>query len=97
MKNKVIQQIEAELSKAKMSDGEMFARHMYAVETLARLAATTADADEKVQYVSHSNPTTSQPVISAAELKMMGAKVPTKENKAVTDDGFGNGDSLFDF
>jgi len=98
MKNRIIQQIETELSKAKMAEGEMFARHMYAIEALASLAgATTAEATEKVQYMSHSNLTTSQPAITAAELKLMGAKVPVKEDKAVTDDGFGNGESLFDF
>lgn len=91
MKMQLIQQIEAELNKAKHADDEMFKRHMYAIETLARVAAGTSSQQQVVETPSKKHD------ITEAELKMMGAALTPKQNKAVTDDGFGNGDSLFDF
>lgn len=91
MKTQLIQQIEAELNKAKNAEGEMFKRHMYAVETLARVVAETPSVQQPVIEQQQESG------ITQAELKMMGAVVTPKNSKAVTDDGLGNGDSLFEF
>lgn len=86
MNRQLIQQIESELNQAKVAaDQTTFEKHMYAVQTLAAFASTVKEQPA------------SSPVISSAELKMMGGTPELKEQKAKTDDGFGNGESLFDF
>lgn len=89
MNEQLIKQIEQQLALAKTAaSSAAFEKHMYAIQTLASLGA------QALPYEQHM-PSAGTTEISAAELKMMGGTVTGKT--AETDDGYGNGESLFDF
>ncbi|TDM00853.1 DUF5327 family protein [Macrococcus carouselicus] len=90
MKTQIVNQIQAELEKARTASDNEFSKHMYAIQTLAVLGQQ--NLNDNVVKSSMQEETNR---ITAAELKMMGGS--PEQSKAVTDDGFGNGDSLFDF
>lgn len=99
MKTQLIAQIERELEMIMDTNDELaINKHLYTIETLARLAQET----QSVSVIHPSTPKPKlEPAVTEQELRMMGAKVPytntNSKNLAVTDDGFGNGESLFDF
>ncbi|UTH13656.1 DUF5327 family protein [Macrococcus equipercicus] len=90
MNQQLIKQIEHELALAKTAGSQAaFEKHMYAIQTLAALCSSTGSQEPAAISSIKSDE------ISAAELKMMGGTI--KGTTAVTDDGHGNGASLFDF
>ncbi|TDM11989.1 DUF5327 family protein [Macrococcus lamae] len=90
MNQQLIKQIEQELTLAKSAVSQAaFEKHMYAIQTLASLITSMPAASSEPAPSSINSGD-----ISAAELKMMGGTI---KDKAVTDDGHGNGESLFDF
>ncbi|GGB11734.1 hypothetical protein ERX37_09985 [Macrococcus hajekii] len=90
MKAQIINQIMTELEKARTSEDNEFSKHMYAIQTLASLGSCHTYQNENPGIKAHKEE------ISPAELKLMGGQ-PLKSIKAETDDGLGNGKSLFDF
>ncbi|MEB7768107.1 DUF5327 family protein [Mammaliicoccus sciuri] len=108
-RSQLIAAIEEELVAAdNASTNEVFNRHMHAIHTLSGLVDKEDDLthDIKVEQniSSTSKPTPkAKPQISDEEIRKMGGKVRNEpsvnkaENQLTTDDGIGNGDSIFDF
>lgn len=108
-RSQLIAAIEEELVGADTaSTNEVFNRHMHAIHTLSGLVDKETDLthDIKVEQEMFKAPKKapkSKPQISDEELRKMGGKVRNDtsvnktENQLTTDDGIGNGDSIFDF
>ncbi|MCJ0910293.1 YwdI family protein [Mammaliicoccus sciuri] len=108
-KSQLIAAIEEELVAAdNASTNEVFNRHMHAIHTLSGLVDKEDDLthDIKVEQNISSTPKPipkAKPQISDEEIRKMGGKVRNEpsvnktENQLTTDDGIGNGDSIFDF
>ncbi|HCW35217.1 DUF5327 family protein [Mammaliicoccus sciuri] len=108
-KSQLIAAIEEELVAAdNASTNEVFNRHMHAIHTLSGLVDKEDDLthDIKVEQNISSTPKPTpkaKPQISDEEIRKMGGKVRNEpsvnktENQLTTDDGIGNGDSIFDF
>lgn len=103
MNDKLLSQLQREMNLLQQANHpHEFNKHLYAIETLARLGQTD-DTVTTFEPATASIPTlTSKSTgphagITTEELKMMGAKVVSDDVKIKTDDGFGNGDSIFDF
>ncbi|MCE4957742.1 DUF5327 family protein [Macrococcoides caseolyticum] len=102
MNEKLIEQLSQEITNLKqVKSNAAFNKHLYAIEMLARLGQTEESGvvmpQTPVQSSSISQSTGPHAGITTEELKMMGAKVVSNDIKAKTDDGFANGDSIFDF
>ena len=90
-----------------------FDKHIYAIHTLTALYTTTDDremqtpsidvAHTAVQTNTSTKTATSSKSVSDEEIRLMGGKVSpkrqttTSNERMVTDDEIGNGESLFDF
>lgn len=108
-RSQLIAAIEEELVAAdNASTNEVFNRHMHAIHTLSGLVDKEDDLthDIKVEQNISSTPKSTpkaKPQISDEEIRKMGGKVRNEpsvnktENQLTTDDGIGNGDSIFDF
>ncbi|WP_414042165.1 DUF5327 family protein [Macrococcus animalis] len=102
MNDKLIEQLSHEIQNLKqVNSNAAFNKHLYAIEMLARFGQTEESGvtmpQTPVQPTQVSNSTGPHSGITQEELRMMGAKVVSNDNKVITDDGFGNGDSIFDF
>ncbi|TDM39150.1 hypothetical protein ETI06_10965 [Macrococcoides goetzii] len=102
MNQKLIAQLSQEITLLKQAGSNAaFNKHLYAIEMLARFGQTEESggtmSDTPVQTTNVSKSSGPHAGITTEELKMMGAKVVSSDNKVKTDDGFGNGDSIFDF
>lgn len=102
MNDKLIAQLSQEITLLKQSNSNAeFNKHLYAIEMLARFGQTEESGvvmlDVPLHQTNVSKSTGPHAGITTEELKKMGAKVVSGDNKAKTDDGFGNGDSIFDF
>lgn len=109
-REQLISAIEEELVKAdQATNNENFNRHMHAIHSLSGLVEYEVGNTQSVR-VNRSNHITPQPsaskskvTISDEEIRKMGGKVSqssktnTQDNLLSTDDGVGNGDSIFDF
>lgn len=102
MNDKLIEQLSQEITNLRQANSNAnFNKHLYAIEMLARFGQTEESGvsmpQSPVQTSQVSQSTGPHAGITTEELKMMGAKVVSNDNKVKTDDGFGNGDSIFDF
>nr|WP_263314282.1 YwdI family protein [Mammaliicoccus sp. Marseille-Q6498] len=109
-RDQLIAAIEQELVSAdNASSNEVFNRHMHAIHTLSGLVDNENGNSQDMQVKQDFRTTSTapqkkeKPQISNEELRKMGGKVSapstSKQNDELlaTDDGFGNGDSIFDF
>ncbi|WP_239732745.1 DUF5327 family protein [Mammaliicoccus sp. P-M55] len=109
-RDQLIAAIEEELVGAdNASTNEVFNRHMHAIHTLSGLVdkKEAINHDIKVEQNFSSTPKNpikkSQSKVSNEEIRKMGGKVLDQpsanktENQLTTDDGVGNGNSIFDF
>lgn len=109
-KEKIIAAIEEELVGAdNASTDEVFNKHMHTIHTLSGLFAKEESMSYDIQVQNNTTMKTTQSntqpktQISNEEIRKMGGKVSQSstekltENQLTTDDGIGNGDSLFDF
>ncbi|WP_323703347.1 DUF5327 family protein [Mammaliicoccus sp. Dog046] len=109
-KDKIIAAIEEELVGAdNASTDETFNKHMYTIHTLSGLFTKEESVTHDIQVQNNTtikakpSNTQSSTQISNEEIRKMGGKVSQPstekltENQLTTDDGIGNGDSLFDF
>ncbi|UOB20384.1 DUF5327 family protein [Macrococcus armenti] len=101
MNEKLIQKLTQEIEALKRAKTNTeFNKHLYAIEMMANIGQSEAvyTAPSYMQAeVPPAKATGPHAGITTEELKMMGAKVVSSEQKIKTDDGFGNGDSIFDF
>ncbi|PKE30601.1 hypothetical protein CW697_11640 [Macrococcoides caseolyticum] len=103
MNTKLIQKLSEEVEALKRASTVVeFNKHLYAIELIANIGQSeTKSITNKPAYMPAESPPVKQTgpheAISPEELKMMGAKVVSNDSKIKTDDGFGNGDSIFDF
>ncbi|MGK0554775.1 DUF5327 family protein [Macrococcus capreoli] len=102
MNDKLIAQLSQEIANLKQAKSNAeFNKHLYAIEMLARFGQTEESGvvmpQTPVQQTNVSRSTGAHAGITTEELRMMGAKVVASDSKVATDDGFGNGDSIFDF
>lgn len=102
MNDKLVQQLSQEINHLKQAKSNAtFNKHLYAIEMLARFGQTEESGvsmpQTPVQPTTVSQSTGPHAGITPEELRMMGAKVVSNDSKVKTDDGFGNGDSIFDF
>ncbi|GGI39675.1 DUF5327 family protein [Mammaliicoccus stepanovicii] len=109
-KEQLIAAIEQELVGAdNATSNEVLNRHLHAIHTLSGLIVkeegNTHDINVK-QNISSTSTTSikqSKPQVSDEEIRKMGGKITQQpdikvhDNLLATDDGVGNGDSLFDF
>ncbi|KIX90739.1 hypothetical protein TP70_06355 [Staphylococcus microti] len=100
-KEKLIQLLEHELMQADQATTDAaFDKHMYAIHTLTALYTDQATP----KATSHVETTTASTKVSDEEIRLMGGRVTetntvpkTADNRLVTDDAIGNGESIFDF
>lgn len=102
MNTKLIQKLSEEVEALKRASTVVeFNKHLYAIEMMANIGQSETKSIPKPAYMPAESPPVKQTgpheAISPEELKMMGAKVVSNDSKIKTDDGFGNGDSIFDF
>lgn len=102
MNDKLIQKLSEEVEALKRASTVVeFNKHLYAIEMMANIGQSETKSIPKPAYMPAESPPVKQTglheAISPEELKMMGAKVVSNDSKIKTDDGFGNGDSIFDF
>ncbi|RAI78904.1 hypothetical protein BFS34_010595 [Macrococcoides caseolyticum subsp. hominis] len=102
MNDKLIQKLSEEVEALKRASTVVeFNKHLYAIEMMANIGQSETKSIPKPAYMPAESPPVKQTgpheAISPQELKMMGAKVVSNDSKIKTDDGFGNGDSIFDF
>lgn len=108
-RSQLIAAIEEELVAAdNASTNEVFNRHMHAIHTLSGLVDKEDDLTHDIKVEQNISSTLkptpkAKPQISDEEIRKMGGKVRNEpsvnktENQLTTDDGIGNGDSIFDF
>ncbi|WP_210617034.1 DUF5327 family protein [Mammaliicoccus lentus] len=109
-RDQLISAIEDELVHAdNATNNEIFNKHMHAIHTLSGLIDAEEGNNQGIEVKQPYMKTSSTPInkenpqISNEEIRKMGGKVPDKstvkqnENTLTTDDGIGNGDSIFDF
>lgn len=109
-RDQLISAIEDELVHAdNATNNETFNKHMHAIHTLSGLIDAEEGKNQGIEVKQPYMKTSSTPIkkenpqISNEEIRKMGGKVPDKstvkqnENTLTTDDGIGNGDSIFDF
>ncbi|MGV3042657.1 DUF5327 family protein [Staphylococcus rostri] len=102
-KEKLIQLLEHELMQADQATTDAaFDKHMHAIHTLTALYTDQATPQTTVSRPA-ATPSTSTKV-SEEEIRLMGGRVTesntaptTSDNRLVTDDAIGNGESIFDF
>lgn len=102
MNDKLIQKLSEEIEALRRSSTTTeFNKHLYAIEMMANIGQSETKSVSGPAYIPAESPPVKQTgpheAISPEELKMMGAKVVSNDSKIKTDDGFGNGDSIFDF
>ncbi|MGZ9850021.1 DUF5327 family protein [Macrococcus psychrotolerans] len=102
MNDKLIQKLSEEVEALKRASTVVeFNKHLYAIEMMANIGQSETKSIPKPAYMPAESPPVKQTgpheAVSPEELKMMGAKVVSNDSKIKTDDGFGNGDSIFDF
>ncbi|MDJ1112089.1 DUF5327 family protein [Macrococcus sp. S115] len=102
MNDKLIQKLSEEVEALKRASTIVeFNKHLYAIEMMANIGQSETKSIPKPAYMPAESPPVKQTgpheAVSPEELKMMGAKVVSNDSKIKTDDGFGNGDSIFDF
>jgi len=100
--DKLIQKLSEEVEALKRASTVVeFNKHLYAIEMMANIGQSETKSIPKPAYMPAESPPVKQTgpheAISPQELKMMGAKVVSNDSKIKTDDGFSNGDSIFDF
>lgn len=109
-KEKLLQLLEEELVQAdEASSNAEFDKHMYTIYKLTALYtgstdSITAKSSSERPKPSVSSTTQQTNQVTDEEIRMMGGKVSsstpskkTKDNRMVTDDEIGNGESIFDF
>ncbi|MCS4486539.1 YwdI family protein [Staphylococcus americanisciuri] len=101
-KEKLIQLLEHELMQADQAATDaIFDKHIYAIHTLTALYTD----QEAIPQATVSLPaSTTSKKVSEEEIRLMGGRVTesntaltTADNRLVTDDAIGNGESIFDF
>ncbi|WP_414054723.1 DUF5327 family protein [Macrococcus equi] len=102
MNQRLIDQLSQEITYLRQAqNNEAFNKHLYAIELLAKFGQhednTVSVPQAPVQQSNVSQSTGPHAGITTEELRLMGAKVVSNNQKVKTDDGFGNGDSIFDF
>ncbi|WP_342388001.1 DUF5327 family protein [Salinicoccus bachuensis] len=107
MKQEIIAELKQELHRMEVaSQPHEFEKHLYAMERL--LGLLKSDAGGSVQHATPATGAQGGQALSERDrmmLEQMGGKVaetkpasaPVTRETLRTDDGFGNGDSLFDF
>ncbi|HAL09129.1 MAG TPA: hypothetical protein DCO67_04075 [Staphylococcus sp.] len=109
-RDQLIAAIEEELVGAdNASTNEIFNRHMHAIHTLSGLFDKEEGIKHDIKVEQNFSSTRTKPVkkekpqVSNEEIRKMGGKVShsssvdTNDKQLTTDDGIGNGDSLFEF
>lgn len=98
MNDKLIQKLTQEIEALKRATTHAeFNKHLYAIEMMANIGQVHTAPSYTQAEAPPAKSTGPHAGITTEELKMMGAKVVSSEQKIKTDDGFGNGDSIFDF
>ncbi|GAA3732720.1 DUF5327 family protein [Salinicoccus jeotgali] len=103
MRREIIAELKQELNLMETADGQHeFDKHVYAMERLLSLLKTGEDAGDARPEANHTAPG-SMSETDRSMLEQMGGRVPhstrqeTKGRQLETEDGSGNGESLFDF
>ncbi|UBH22240.1 YwdI family protein [Macrococcus armenti] len=98
MNDRLIQKLTQEIEALKRATTHAeYNKHLYAIEMMANIGQSKVVHTAPSYSQAEESPTGPHAGITTEELKMMGAKVVSSEQKIKTDDGFGNGDSIFDF
>lgn len=101
MKEKIITQLKQEISLIESAAGAEMDRHIYAAERLLNLLKESPDSVSTARVPEKDISSNDQKM-----LELMGGKPQKKAQtetnslggeRKTTDDGFGNGDSIFDF
>ncbi|UXR78611.1 MULTISPECIES: YwdI family protein [unclassified Staphylococcus] len=102
-REKLIQLLEHELMQADQATTDAaFDKHMYAIHTLTALYTDQVTPNTSIPTTTHMPVTSTK--VSEEEIRLMGGRVTessvtpkTTDNRLVTDDEIGNGESIFDF
>lgn len=104
-REKLIQLLEHELMQAdRATTDAVFDKHIYAIHTLTSLYTDqeTPKVTSSISATTHTPVTSTK--VSDEEIRLMGGRVTessvtskTTDNRLVTDDEIGNGESIFDF
>lgn len=104
-KEKLIQLLEHELMQADQATTDAaFDKHIYAIHALTALYTDQETPKATSSVVTPTQTPVSSTKVSEEEIRLMGGRVTesstvpkTVDNRLVTDDAIGNGESIFDF